>query len=51
MFDIIETEKSDVNVEKSKTLEKEELNNDENNEKKYESNTMVEKESLKRKKS
>ena len=50
LFDIIETEKSDVNVEKSKTLEKEELNNDENNEKKYESNTMVEKESLKRKK-
>ena len=33
LFDIIETEKSDVNVEKSKTLEKEELNNDENNEK------------------
>ena len=50
LFDIIETEKSDVNIEKSKTLEKEEPNNDENNEKKYESNTMIEKESLKRKK-
>ena len=50
IFDYIETEKNDANNEKSKSLEKEELNNDENNEKKYECNTLAEKESYKRKK-
>ena len=50
IFDYIETDKNDANNEKSKSLEKEELNNDENNEKKYECNTLAEKESYKRKK-
>ena len=36
LFDIVDTEKNEINLEKSKSLEKESLNNEENEENKYE---------------